>query len=202
MSHEFHLDSLIHQIDKRTILQGVCLSGKTSEIIGIIGSNGAGKSTLLNILFGAIKATQIHIRIDNKVILNRHKLNKYFAYKPQFVMFPANLKVKDLFNKEQLTATIFSNHLETKIKELSTGEQQFLQTLYVLNLPQPFCLLDEPFAAISPLMQEQLIEIIQERAKNKCIIIADHYLDLLTKVCTKQYKLHQGHLTQVVNSDL
>lgn len=199
MVHQFQLDSLIHQIDNRSLLQGICLSAKTSDIIGIMGSNGTGKSTLLNILFGAIKATQIFIRIDNKVILNRHKLNKYFAYKPQFLMFPPSIKIKDILNTQQLSNTIFQNQLDTKINELSTGEQQFLQTLYVLNLPQPFCLLDEPFAAISPIMQEQLIDIIQEKSKNKCIIIADHYHDLLAKVCTIQYKLQEGNLTQIPN---
>ncbi|WP_158209851.1 ABC transporter ATP-binding protein [Myroides phaeus] len=199
MSHQFQLDSLIHQIDNRTILHGVCLSAKTTDIIGIVGSNGTGKSTLLNILFGAIKATQIFIRVDNQVILNRHKLNKYFSYKPQFLMFPPNLKVKDLFTLEQLTDTPFLNHLDLKIKELSTGEQQFLQTLYVLNLPQPFCLLDEPFAAISPIMQEQLMAIIQDKSKDKCIILVDHYHDLLTKVCTKQFQLTQGSLIQITH---
>lgn len=148
----------------------------------------------MNILFGTIKPNHIYIKIDNKVIMNRHHLNKYICYKPQFNFFPKHLKVKDVIISTEIETTSLIQQLESKISDLSSGEQQFIQTLYVLNLPQPICLLDEPFAGISPLLQEFLAQVIKQKAKHKIIILTDHNVDIVNSIATNTLHLESGIL--------
>lgn len=194
-NHNLHVDSLSYSIENRPILRGVYLSANTGDILNIRGRNGSGKSTLMNILFGNIKSDYQHIKVDNKVITNRHHLNKYFSYKPQFNFFPKHLRVKDVIREDILRNTSLYQYLNTKIDELSTGEQQLIQTLYVLNLPQPICLLDEPFAGLSPLLQEFIAKIITETSRHKIIILTDHNTDLVDSIATKVMTLDNGVLT-------
>jgi ABC-type Mn2+/Zn2+ transport system ATPase subunit len=192
--HTLTVDSLSYSVDNNTILHGIYLTAKTGDILTIKGRNGAGKSTLMNILFGTIKPDHIYIKIDNNVIMKRDHLNKYVCYKPQFSFFSKHLKVKDVISPVEIELTSLAQQLETKIKHLSSGEQQFIQTLYVLNLPQPICLLDEPFAGISPLLQEFLAQVIKQKAKHKIIILTDHNVDIVNSIATKTLHLESGVL--------
>src|ERR1700709_2560378 len=47
-------------------LEGVSLSVKRQEIVGLLGDNGAGKSTLIKILSGAVRATSGDIYVRGK----------------------------------------------------------------------------------------------------------------------------------------
>ncbi|MDM1407949.1 ATP-binding cassette domain-containing protein [Myroides sp. DF42-4-2] len=189
-----HLDSLVYRLNDKTQLNNVYLSLQTGDIVELIGSNGAGKSSLLEILFGTKKAQHYHLRIDNHLIRQRHHLSKYFAFKPQFAMFPKQLRLRDVLPTVYGNWPEFESKQSEPIYNFSTGIQQLIQTLFVLNLPQPFILLDEPFAGLSPLLQERLLPILQEKAQNKGILIVNHIPGLLSSIRTKQLQLHNGSL--------
>lgn len=196
-AHILKVDSLNYRIGEKHILRDIYLSAKTGDILSIRGRNGAGKSTLLNILFGTIKADYIYISIDGKVVTNRQQLNKYICYKPQFSFFPKHLKVKDVLMAKEIKDIPLHNYLNIKIDELSTGEQQLIQTLYVLNLPQPICLLDEPFSGISPILQEFITNTIKEKSKSKIIILTDHHTDLINTIATQIVELDNGYFKRI-----
>lgn len=190
-----HLDSLVYRLNDKTQLNKVYLSLKTRDIVELIGSNGAGKSSLLEILFGTKKAQHQHLRIDNQLIRHSHHLSKYFAFKPQFTMFPKQLRLRDVLPTVYWNWPEFESKLSEPIHSFSTGIQQLIQTLFVLNLPQPFILLDEPFAGLAPLLQERLLPILQEKAQTKGIIITNHLPDVVASIRTKQLLLQDGSLT-------
>ncbi|EHO05234.1 hypothetical protein HMPREF9714_03597 [Myroides odoratimimus CCUG 12901] len=193
-NHTLHIDSLSYTLENNPILRGIYFSATTGDILNIRGRNGTGKSTLMKILFGTLQANHAYIRIDKTIISNRHKLNQYFSYKPQFNIFPKHLTVKDVVKEDMIRSTSLHQYLDTKIRDLSTGEQQLIQTLYILNLPQPICLLDEPFAGISPLLQEFIADAIRTTARHKIIIITDHNTDLVDTIATKSLLLENGIL--------
>ncbi|MTG97569.1 MULTISPECIES: ATP-binding cassette domain-containing protein [Myroides] len=196
-NHTLHVDSLQYTIDNKTILNGIYFTAVTGDVVSISGRNGTGKSTLMKIMFGILKADHSYIRVDHTVITNRYNLNQYFSYKPQFNIFPKHLRVKEVLKSNDTDLTPIQPFINSKIKDLSKGEQQLIQTLYILNLPQPICLLDEPFAGLSPILQEFIAHRIKEKARDKIIIVTDHNTELVSEILTKNLILENGILKEL-----
>jgi lipopolysaccharide export system ATP-binding protein len=205
MSSLLEIDSIIKSFDNKVILSDISLQCRTGEIVGIFGKNGTGKSTLLKIIFGTLSAENKFIRLNGKVATQPYKLKNGLSYLPQFQYLPNNLTVNsvltlcldyqqyDMIKKDLIIAPV----LKTKIKSLSFGIVRYLQTLLILKNNSHFCLMDEPFSGLSPVMCEKVIEEIKSQLPNKGIIITDHkYQDVLS-ICTKIYILKNQSLIKL-----
>lgn len=205
MSSLLEIDSVIKSFDNKVILSDISLQCRTGEIVGIFGKNGTGKSTLLKIIFGTLSAENKFIRLNGIVATQTYKLKNGLSYLPQFQYLPNNLTVNsvltlcldyqqyDMIKKDLIIAPV----LKTKIKSLSFGIVRYLQTLLILKNNSHFCLMDEPFSGLSPVMCEKVIEEIKSQLPNKGIIITDHkYQDVLS-ICTKIYILKNQSLIKL-----
>lgn len=188
------IDSLVYQLNHKPLLNNLYFQLETGEIVELIGANGKGKSTFLEVIFGTKKAQHLYMRIDQKVIRKTRHFQYYFALKPQFSIFPKQLRLGDVLPEIYWNWPEFEGNRHEKIHDFSTGIQQLIQTLFVLDLPQPFILLDEPFAGLAPLLQERLLPILQEKAQTKGIVITNHLPDVLNSIRTKQLLLENGSL--------
>lgn len=66
---------------------------------------------------------------------------------------------------------------------------------------QPFCLLDEPYSGLSPIMTDKINQLIQGQSTKKGIIISDHdYLSVL-EITTQNYILKNGTLYRLKHKD-
>lgn len=202
MENSVEVDSLIKTYAGNAILSDVSLKLKTGDVVGLFGRNGSGKSTLLHILFGILKADQVFIQYNNRVILNRNRFNKVFSLSPQFVYLPENIHVAKLLKlcvtKQYLPFILNLDQIReiesVKVKNLSYGLKKFLQVLSVLYNETPFCLLDEPFNGLSPIVSNSLKKCILEVSKFKGILICDHNHEELLEITTKNYLLKDGSL--------
>lgn len=197
-----NIDSLNKNLNGKQILSGIHLSLKTGEIKGLLGRNGSGKSTLLKLLFGAFKADNIYFSINGKVIKNHLKFYQYLSLSPQWVCLPKNIKVKALLKLTDrrnflLYHDFLGKHHNDKVGELSFGTQKYLQTLLILHNDAPFCLLDEPFSGLSPVLKEKLKELILQKSKEKAVLIADHNYNDLKEISSVIYLLHQSNIFQI-----
>jgi len=204
MSNFIQVDSLSKSIGNKIILSNVHLTISTGEIIGLFGRNGSGKSTLLSILFGITKPDYIFFKYNDTVILNRNKFNKIFSLLPQFNFLPQNISVKKLiwmvFGKNSSRFSndeILKDNLNLKVSELAFGVQKYLQTKILLFNSSKFCLLDEPYSGLSPLLCQKLNEIIFEQSKFKGILITDHNYSYILDISTKNYLLKDGNIFSV-----
>ena len=189
------IDSLVYQHKHKPLLNNLYFQLDTGEIVELLGANGKGKSTFLEVLFGTKKAHHLYMRIDQKIIRKPRYFQRYFALKPQFLLFPKHLRLGDVLPEAYWNWPEFEGKRQEKIHNFSTGIQQLIQTLFVLSLPQPFILLDEPFAGLSPLLQERLCSVLTEKRKTKGILIVNHLPDCLTAIRTRQVVLENGNLT-------
>lgn len=197
---QVHIDSITKSFSGKTIISGGYMHLKTGDVTGLFGRNGTGKSTLLSILFGVIPADTIFLKYNEKVILNRYHFKKIFSFCPQFVFLPEmkvyNLiklflgKVDPLFIDDDLIKDI----LNKKVSDLSFGSQKYLQTKLVLYSSQPFCLLDEPFSGLSPLLTEKISSIIQTQSSEKGILITDHNYSSVLEISTQNYILKDSSI--------
>ena len=85
----------------------------------------------------------------------------------------------------------------TKVGNLSTGEQRYLQFLMIVHLNRPFVLLDEPFSMVDPLYKEVIKEKIKERSAVQGFIITDHYYKDVLDIATKKILMAAGKILPV-----
>lgn len=201
------IDNISKSFGEKRIISGGSISIKTGDITGLFGRNGTGKSTMLSMLFGAVPSDSIFLKHNEKVILNRNHFKKVFSFSPQFVFLPdmrvCNLirlflgKTTGLFIDDDLIKDI----LNKKVSELSFGSQKYLQTKLILHSSQPFCLLDEPYSGLSPLLTEKINTLIKVQSAEKGIIVTDHDYFSVLEISTQNYILKDGSLFRLKSKE-
>ncbi|MCF0071768.1 ATP-binding cassette domain-containing protein [Dyadobacter sp. CY261] len=186
-SHILEADSMWLEYEGRKILQSIYFKMQTGHVTGLLGRNGTGKSSLMQMIFGTLRGQNQSVRINGDYISHPYHHPGLISYLPQHPFIPANLRVSDVCRLYEVDFADLCRHFEgleqyrrTRVKDLSTGNRRLLGTLIVLLMPVAFTLLDEPFAALSPLSIEQMGKVIAEQKARKGILISDHaYEDVL-----------------------
>jgi len=162
-------------------LKGVSLSVGRGEVVTLIGSNGAGKSTTLRAISGTHKPRTGSIRLKGEEI---HNLPAHEIVKLGIAHSPEGRKVfsrMSVFENLQMgafgrrgekidddVARVFDlfprlrERRSQKAGTMSGGEQQMLAMGRALMARPSILLLDEPSMGLSPILTEQIFNIIQE----------------------------------------
>jgi len=161
------------------IVHEASISVSQGEIVTIIGPNGAGKSTFLKAIFGAIRPTAGRVMLDGRDVSGL-SANQMVAAGAGFVpqtenVFPSltireNLEMGAYRRKGGVNERI--DELLARFPELarrpgetasrlSGGQRQALAMCRALMLEPCVLLLDEPTAALSPIMREEIFQQIQ-----------------------------------------
>jgi lipopolysaccharide export system ATP-binding protein len=116
-------------------------------------------------------------------------------YLPQDAFLPRHLKIEKVIElylgkssvETFLNDRILSQLRKSKISNLSGGELRYLEIKLLLNTDSKFVLLDEPFNGVSPMLVDEIKELILEISKFKGIILTDHdyrnVLDVANRYC-------------------
>ena len=174
------------------ILQGINFRVEPGELITVIGPNGAGKSTLAKTIFGLLTPNQGEIIFKDRNIagLKSNEIVKLgMCYVPQISNVFATLTVEENLEMGAYTLSgsckkqkeiIYS--MFPKLKErfrqkagtLSGGERQMLAMGKALMLDPDLLLLDEPSAALSPILVNDVFEQIKAiNATGKAIVLVE-----------------------------
>ena len=161
------------------ILQGVSIKVAAGELIVVIGPNGCGKSTLLKTIFGLLVPNQGTINFQGKSIVGLRSdkiVQRGMGYVPQLCnVFPslsieenlemgAYMKHGSLVTQKEIIFTMFPRLKERRSQRagtLSGGERQMLAMGRTLMLQPDLLLLDEPSAALSPILVEDVFAQIK-----------------------------------------
>ncbi len=142
-------------------------------------------------------ADHAYVRINGRVYPERN--NRPIAYLFQDTFLPPHLKVKTILRLMKVKH--LSAHpnvqpiLNTKIANISGGEQRYLEILFILHRPLPYIILDEPFNGLSPILKEEVKELILSVAREgKGILLTDHDYRNVLDISTKNYVLKEGIL--------
>jgi ABC-2 type transport system ATP-binding protein len=168
------------------------------SVFGLIGRNGAGKTTTIRMMMN------IYMPDSGEVILRGTKIGQEFkdkvGYLPEerglykkmkvldTLLFLAELKSKtgkDVERKAMgyLKRFELSDRKNSKLEDLSKGNQQKIQFIAsVLHDPE-FLIFDEPFAGLDPINTDLLKDIILEKkSEGKVIIFSTHLMDFAEKL--------------------
>lgn len=161
------------------ILQGINFHLRAGELVAVIGPNGAGKSTLAKTIFGLLTPHTGEIRFKGQAIAGL-KPNQIvplgMCYVPQISNIFPSLSVDENLEMGAFTLTQSLKAIKQSIFEvfpalferrhqragtLSGGERQMLAMGRALMLDPDLLILDEPSAALSPMLVTQTLEHIQ-----------------------------------------
>ena len=167
-------------IQDLNILQGVNFRVFPGELVAVIGPNGAGKSTLAKTIFGLLMPQQGTIQFQGESIVGLKSdqiVRRGMGYVPQIANVFSALSVEENL---EMGAFIHSGSLRSskqKVFEafpalatrrrqragtLSGGERQMLAMGRSLMLSPKLLILDEPSAALSPGLVNEVFEQIQQ----------------------------------------
>jgi neutral amino acid transport system ATP-binding protein len=162
------------------ILQGVNFQLYPGELVVVLGPNGAGKSTLAKTIFGLLTLRQGQIWFHDEPIAGLKSdqiVKRGMCYVPQVANVFPSLTVEENL---EMGAFVRSGSLRTpknqifelfpRLKErrqqragtLSGGERQQLAMGRALMLQPTVLILDEPSAALSPVLVNSVFELIQQ----------------------------------------
>lgn len=210
-----NISHLNKSFGEKQVLFDVNFDVPSGQIVGLIGKNGAGKSTIFHSLLNFIRYDG-QITFENKPITSKtfnrigylpeeRSLNtKQTAYQ-QLTYFG---ELKGLSAKEAVAGiNEWWNKLQvkgdpnSKIKELSKGNQQKLQLIATLLHEPDLIILDEPFSGLDPINAEIFQHVIlDEKLHGASIIFSDHNMANVEAMCDSVVMIHEGRI--VLNGDI
>ena len=116
------------------------------------------------------------------------------------LLFFAELKGKtgrDIQTKanEYLDRFELTDRKNSKLEDLSKGNQQKVQFITTVLHDPEFIILDEPFSGLDPINTNLLKEIILElKAKGKVIIFSTHLMDFAERMCDHIAMIDEGKI--------
>ncbi|MBP8991256.1 MAG: ABC transporter ATP-binding protein [Spirochaetes bacterium] len=197
-------------------LKGISFEVPDKKIITLIGANGAGKTTTLRTLSGLNKVNKGSIIFKGEDITNlsAHDLvKKGIVHVPEGRRIFSTLTVmenldmaawnlKDKAEKEKRYQNVFElfPRLKERVKQLggtlSGGEQQMLAVARALVTGGDLMLFDEPSMGLSPVLVEEIFDIILKINKQgTTILLVEQNAKKALEISDFAYVLEVGSIT-------
>lgn len=204
-------DTVVHA------LKGVDISFRKSEFVSILGPSGCGKTTLLNIIGGLDHYTDGELYIDNVSTKNYNDRDwdTYRNHRIGFIFQSYNLIPHQTISENvELALTISGVNKAERVKrahdaldrvglaglyqkkpnQLSGGQCQRVAIARALVNDPEILLADEPTGALDTATSIQIMDLIQEIAKECLVIMVTHNPELAEKYSTRIIRLLDGEV--------
>ena len=196
-------------------VDGLSLHVEDGEILGLIGPNGSGKTTALNLLSGFLAAERGTVWLQGEdvsrmttVALARRGMLRMFQMTRVFPRISAydNLLTAGLARGlatresgtrasallEELTLSAVQYH---DAGQLSGGQRKLLEFGMCFIAPPRVALLDEPFAAVHPVMRETMARFIRRRnEQGHAFLVVSHDMPIVVELCHRAACMNAGRL--------
>jgi branched-chain amino acid transport system ATP-binding protein len=197
---------------KAIALNGLSISLKREELVGVVGPNGAGKTTLLRAV-SAVVPVQGEIYFDGMRIdtLKPHEIiQKGIIHCPErrqlFTEFTVaeNLEMGAFLRKDKAQIEKDLEHVyglflvldkrrEQVAGTLSGGEQQMLAIGRSLMSKPKLLMMDEPSMGLSPLVKQDLVDSIVDIWKSgMTVLLVEQDVSLTLDLTQRVYILEHG----------
>ncbi len=183
------------------VLRHLSFTIDSNKRIAIVGENGAGKTTIIKLLLRLYDPTEGEIILNGKNLkeIPIDTLRSYFtsifqnynlycislqeniwfdSHGQQTMELLKKVGLNDKFNNDSDLSRTISRQFDDDGIVLSGGEAQRLCIARALSKDAPIVLLDEPSAALDPIMENQIINILMSESANRSMIIITHRLSM------------------------
>ena len=205
----FEVKDVSKSFDGRPVLKKLSLKVYPGECVGILGPNGCGKTTLFSMCIGEQSLDGGKIILKNKIIhqIPIHlRAKEGLGYLPQQrsvfnmsvydnIMGIAQITIKDAGKQKSLTEKLLDEfnlqHLRSlNASVLSGGEIRRLMMARVMINDPKIVLLDEPLAALDPLVIQDIQKyILKIQSRGTAILVTDHNVKNLFDITDRSYVL-------------
>ena len=193
-----------------TAVDNASFTVSEGSVFGLIGRNGAGKTTTIRMMLN------IYFPDEGEVLFKGAKIEQDFkdsvGYLPEerglykkmkvidMLLFLAELKGKK--GSEVSKSAIqylerfdLADRKNSKVEDLSKGNQQKIQFISTVLHDPDFLIFDEPFSGLDPINTNLLKEIILEmKNKGKVVIFSTHLMEFAEKMCDSIAMIDKGKI--------
>jgi ABC-2 type transport system ATP-binding protein len=204
------LDQLSKRFGDVIALDDLSFEVTPGRILGFLGPNGAGKTTAMRAIFGLVTPDRGEVRWDGRPIEHADRLR--FGYMPEERGLYPKMKIGEQLSyfgrlsgvlpKEAqaqadgwLMRMNLADRADSKLEELSHGNQQRVQLAVALVHEPIVAVLDEPFSGLDPIGMEALAGVLRELAlRGAGIVFSSHQLDLVEDICQDVVIINDGRV--------
>jgi len=196
-------------------IRGVSLAIEEGELVALVGVNGAGKTTTLNAIAGALKPHQGTILFQGEPI---HGRPPELITRQGIALVPEGRDIlPSLSVEENLRLGAFVRHSRSEYQSdltqmielfpilgqrlrqaggtLSGGEQQQLAIARALMSHPRLLMLDEPSLGLSPVLVDQVFELIGRlRGRGVTILLVEQNAERTLRIVDRAYLLRTGRV--------
>jgi len=197
--------SLTYPEQKEAVIKQLNLTVSPGEKIAIVGKIGSGKTSLLRLIAGLYDASEGSVKIDNHDISHMHPddIRQHIGVVMQMPMlFSGTLKENLLMgnpdatddqmiaaakiaNVDEIASNLpdgYATLLTEGGKGLSGGQRQAICIARAFVGDPKIIIMDEPSGAMDSGSEQQLLAILQDKLKDKTLILITHRGTLLSLV--------------------
>ena len=205
----FELKDISKSFDGRPILKKLSMKVYPGECVGVLGPNGSGKTTLFSMCIGEQNVD------DGKIFINGNSIEQIpihlrskegLGYLPQHrsvfnmsvydnILGIAQISIKNSKDQKDITENLLDEfnlqHLRSlNASVLSGGELRRLMMARLMIKKPKIVLLDEPLAALDPLVIQEIQKyILKIQSRGTAILVTDHNVKNLFDITDRSYVL-------------
>jgi cobalt/nickel transport system ATP-binding protein len=190
------------------VIDGINLTVKSGETVGLIGPNGAGKTTLFLLLSGVVSPVAGKIEVFSQPVQERSfmpdigmifqhtadqlicpSVREDLAFGPQNMgLAPDEVerRVREAADQTGTTAL-----LDRPPHHLSGGEQRLVALAGILAMEPRLLIMDEPTSDLDLRYRRRLINLLGDMT-DKTLLIASHDLEFILETCSRTVLLEGG----------
>jgi ABC-2 type transport system ATP-binding protein len=207
MTSPIHTEALSKRFGRTDAVDGVNLDVPEGSIFALVGPNGSGKTTTIKMLMNIFGPTAGRARVlgtDSRSLAGR--AFERIGYVSENQEMPEWMTVSELLaycrgfyprwdpQLEQQLMRQLDLPPERRLKHLSRCMKMKAAFASSLAYRPSLVVLDEPFSGLDPLVRDELIEGLLERAPESTIFISSHDLAEIESFASHVGFLEQGRL--------
>lgn len=209
-------------------VDGVSLTVRKGETMGLVGESGSGKTTIGRVIMRLTNATKGQIIFDGRDItklkgraLKHYRRRMQMVFQDPYASLDPRQSIRSTLNEpmrihhvvtskneanavtERLIETVglSYDHLSRFPHEFSGGQRQRIAVARALAVNPQFVLLDEPTSSLDVSVQAQILNLLKKLQKeyNLTYLFISHNLSVIRHMCDRVAVMYLGRIVEIGN---
>jgi len=204
--------NLSKRYGEKLAVDDLSFSVSPGEVLGFLGANGAGKSTTMRMIAGFISPSAGQVSVcGHDIQRDAVAAKRCMGYLPEgapsygemtvaeFLEFIADVRALRGAARRARRAEVVARLglgavLGQIIETLSKGYRRRVGLAQALIHDPQVLILDEPTDGLDPNQKQEVRRLINERSRDKLVIVSTHILEEVHEVCTRAIIIANGRI--------